>query len=110
MAFYAWSDIRNGGEVEEIKLATGATRRIVSKRNIIAAGTKITKANSGLSGEEWDRMVDHGVIRDYPFPDGTDEFTSPSQAVMKKLAVGGEVPVNTLLELSASREAGGEAE
>lgn len=110
MAFYAWSEIRNGGEVEEIKLATGATRRIVSKRNIIEPGAKITKANSGLSGEEWDRMVDHGVIREYPFPEGTNEYTSPSQAVLKQLSVGGEVPVDTLLALAAPKGAEGEAE
>jgi hypothetical protein len=110
MAFYAWSEIRNGGEFEEIKLATGATRRVITKRKIIEPGAKITKANSGLTGEEWDRMLENGVIRDYPFPEGTNEWTSPSQAFMKQFAVGGEIPVDRLLEMgmATSAEEGGE--
>jgi len=98
--FYAWSEIRNGGEVEEVVLPNGAVRHVVTKRNVVQPGAKITKKSLNLSDEEWDHFVENGVIRSYPFPDGVDEYTSPTQAILRELAVGGEIPVDRLLELA----------
>lgn len=104
--YYAWTEIRNGGEVEDVELPTGAIRTVVTKRNVAKAGEKITKKGLGLSDEEWERMVESGCIREYPFPEGTDDYTSPATAAMRKyLTPQGDIDINVLLELGLANPA-----
>ncbi len=97
---YAWSEIRNGGDVEEISLLNGGVRTVVSRRNAVAPGEKVTKKELDCSDDEWDDLVERGVIRPYPFPEGVNEYTSPTSAILAQLAVGGDVPADRLLELA----------
>jgi hypothetical protein len=103
---YAWSDIYNGGKVEEITLPNGGKRKVVVERNIIPHGSEVSKAKSKLDSEDWDRMVANGSIRPYPMPEEADDNTSPNQAVLRRLYKGeGEIDQNLLLELALSQPA-----
>lgn len=99
---YAWSDIWNGGEVQEVPVPSvkGLTKTVVANRNVITAGSEITKSKSGLSDDDWDRMIASGVIRPYPLPDGADERTSPANAFLREvLDERGNVDVQRLMEM-----------
>jgi len=102
--YYAWSNLYNGGEVKEVTTSKGMTMNVVVNRNIIEAGTEVSKAKSGLSDESWDACIEGGSIRPYPMPEDADEVTSPTQAVISKLTTGtGEIDQNMLLELALTQ-------
>lgn len=104
--FYVWSDIYNGGETKEVTTSKGLTMTVVESRNVIQRGEEITKAKSKLSDVEWDEKVANGSIRTYPLPDEADEYTSPTQAVLRRLSTGeGEINQDMLLELALSQPA-----
>lgn len=106
MAYYAWTEIRNGGEVEDVELPGGAIRTVVTKRNAVLAGEKVTKKGLNLSDEDWERMIEGGSIREYPFPEGTNDYTSPAQAAMRKyLTPQGDIDINVLLNLGLANPA-----
>lgn len=96
---YAWTDIRNGGEVEK-REAGGRLMNVVMSRNIIKAGTTVSQSDLGVDDAEWQRLHDEGIVRDYPQPEGTDEFTSPTQAFISSIVTEtGEVDVDQLLNM-----------
>jgi hypothetical protein len=96
---YAWSTIYNGGESKEGRDG----RKIIMKRNIIEAGSEITKAKLGVSDEEWDALIASGSVRPYAFPKNMNEGESPASAVMRALTRGqGEVSSDMLMELALS--------
>lgn len=99
--YYAWSELRNGGKVDEVVSPTGATKTVVVERNTIAPGSKVKK--SDFSDEEWDALIDGGSVRPYPMPDDANEYTSPTQAVLSKLSSGGDIDQNMILELALTQ-------
>lgn len=97
---YAWTDIRNGGEVDVRKAPGGREIKVVTKRNVIARGEKVTKAGLKVSDEEWDALLEGGSVRPYPLPKGADENISPTTAILRELVDNrGEVDLNKLMEL-----------
>jgi len=66
---YLWSAINNGGEVKMVPTAYGTERAIVSKRNVLAVGSQVSKSDiEGTTDEQWAEWVEGGVVRDYPYP------------------------------------------
>jgi hypothetical protein len=97
---YAWSDIWAGGETEQRQASGNRLINVVMKRNITKHGSKVTQKDLGVSKEEWEALLENGVIRDYPPPEGTDDYTSPTQAFMRAIVdETGEVDVNKVMEL-----------
>jgi hypothetical protein len=96
--FYAWSTIHNGGESELVNRPNGLSVKVVTKRNIIEPGDKVSEGD--FEEADWEGWVASGAVRPYPLPEGTDEYTSPHTAVLRQL-VGpdGEIDVNKLIEL-----------
>lgn len=103
--FYVWSDIYNGGKVEDVTTPTGAVKHVVVERNITPRGSAVTKSKLDVSDEDWDRFIENGVIRSYPVPDEADEYLSPTQAVLRRLSTGGELDQDMLLELAMTTPA-----
>lgn len=102
--FYVWSTIHNGGEVGEVESPTGQKKTVLLSRNTLDVGNEVTKAKSGLSDDEWDACLAGGSIRPYPLPDGADDYTSPTQAVISSLTnKSGEIDQNMLLELALTQ-------
>jgi len=70
--FYLWSPMRNGGETKVVHDPTGRERTVVSSRNILQPGEKVTKekltAESSDPDAQWKEYVDGGVVRNYPYP------------------------------------------
>lgn len=108
--YYAWTELRNGGEAEKISVAGGRGERFVVKsRNIINQGEEVSQSDlGGIDDATWQQWIDSGAIRTYPLPEGVDEYTSPTQAFLKNVTTGsGEVDVDKLMELGLSHPAGG---
>jgi len=98
--WYAWSDIYNGGETSERPGPGGQMRTIVSSRNIIPRGEKVTKAGLKVDDDTWDALVDGGSVRQYPVPDDADEYVSPHNAVLAQLVDDdGEINVDKLIQM-----------
>lgn len=99
---YAWSEIRNGGEVDEVKTSGGGTRNVITKRNSVDFGEKVSKAKLKCSDEEWDALVESKVVREYPPPEEVDEFLSPTQAILARITKRqtGELDQDMILELA----------
>lgn len=99
-SFYAWSNIHHGGETEMRPRQNNMMMKVVTERNVVAHGEKVTQAELGVTDEEWEGLIDSGSVRPYPVPEGTDEYTSPHKAVMDTL-VGpdGEVDVDKVMAL-----------
>lgn len=74
---YAWSPIRNGGEVISVVDNMGRDRRVVSERTIIPVGDKVTPKDVG-GDEAFEQMVEAGSIRPYPYPKDLDPNSSES--------------------------------
>lgn len=101
--WYAWSELRNGGETKEINLPQGGTRQVLVKRNSVAYGEEVTMAKIGCSKEDWERWIEGGSVRNYPPPKGVGDYTSASEAFMADLLNDrGDVDVNKLMELGLS--------
>jgi hypothetical protein len=99
--YYAWSELRNGGEVSEIKLpANKGTRTIVKSRNIVAHGAEVTQKGLGATDEEWKALIDGGSVRDYPVPDGADAYRSPARAFVDSVTnKEGDVDMDKLMAM-----------
>lgn len=106
---FAWTPIRLGGEGELIPTAGGRGQRyIVKSRKIIALGDEVSKSDADVDDEVWQHWIDEGIVRPYPLPEGTDEYTSPSQAFLASVSTGkGEVDVDKLMEMGLSNPAAG---
>ncbi len=101
--YYAWSDIRYGGEVEVKKAPGGREIKVVTKRNVVQRGEKVTMKQLGIEKEEWQHLIDTGSVRPYDIPEGASEFVSPTAAFVRNvLNDRGEVDVNKLMELGLS--------
>lgn len=83
--YWAWSPIRNGGEVKMVPTASGhgAERAVVTKRNVIPVGDKVAKGDV----DNFDELVDAGAIRPYPYPEGLNEdsLESPINFLRRRL-------------------------
>ena len=104
---FAWTELRLGGEGKLIDIGGGrAQRYVIHKRNIVAQGSEVSQSDLGVDDETWDRWVEDGVLRSYPLPEGTDEYTSPSQAFLRGVSTGaGEVDIDKLMELGLANPA-----
>lgn len=98
---YAWTDILYGGEGEIQKIAGGRQERyVITKRNRVKQGDEVSQSDVDVDDETWEAWVESGIVRPYPLPDGTDDYTSPSQAFLASVSTGkGEVDTNKLMEL-----------
>lgn len=63
---YAWSNLHIGGESTETRLG----RKIVSKNNIVTAGSEFDASEYDVTEEEVQEWKDLGVLRTYPHPEG----------------------------------------
>jgi len=98
--YYAWSEIRNGGETEVQNDSQGHTFTVVTKRNVFPVGSEVTAKSVGVTDEEWDEWVARGAVRNYPYPEEADDTTSPAQVIIRKFMAGeGELDVNAMLAL-----------
>jgi len=99
--YFAWSNIYNGGETQNVTLPNGSVKRVVTQRNIIAFGEEVSKSKSKLSQEEFDALIESKVIRDYAPPANLNENESPSSAIQRQILSGDlEFDPNLLLEMS----------
>lgn len=97
---YAWSEIRFGGEVDNKKAPGGRDVKVVTKRNVVEWGSKVTQKDLGVDKDEWQHLIDTGSVRPYPPPKGANENTSPTTALMTELVDSrGEIDVNRLMEM-----------
>lgn len=82
--YYAWSPIRNGGEVKMVPSAVrGVERPVVTNRNIIPVGKKVAEGDV----DNFDELVEAGAIRPYPYPEGLnpDSLESPINFLRRRL-------------------------
>ena len=106
--YYAWSELRLGGTSEIAKSATGAERRVITSREVVMPGEKVTKADlkkRGATDEDWEAMLAGGSIRNYPMPKMPEGSTqSPTDFVMESLRTGNreDLDPNTVLSLALS--------
>jgi len=107
-SYYAWSELRLGGTSELVENATGVKRKIVTSRESVMPGEKVTKADlkkRGLSDEDWEAFLAGGSVRTYPFPNMPEGSTqSPTDFVMESLRTGNreDLDPNTILSLALS--------
>ena len=99
-SYYAWSDLYSGGETEERAMANRQYRTVVLSRNVTPRGEKVTQAGLKVSDEEWQALLDGGSVRAYPVPEEASDYVSPASAAVSRITKGGEIDMNTLLELS----------
>lgn len=105
--YYAWSDLRNGGKVEEIGTPGGGRRMVVLERNITPRGEEVSASKLDISKKEFEALVESGSIRPYPLPEEASDTLSPAQAVLARLALpGGEVNQDMLMELALKHPPG----
>ena len=79
MAYYAWSDIRYGAEVDKDGNKTAD--------KMVKAGDTVTQKNLGVSDADWQALVDAGSVREYEYPDMPDTYQgSPVDFLREKLA------------------------
>lgn len=92
---YAWSPIRNGGEVITVTDPQGRERRVVSERNIIPVGSKVTAKDVGGEGT-LEEMVEAGSVRPYPYPTDLDpaSFESPVNFLRRSLREAAEAEMS----------------
>jgi len=100
MADYAWSDLYNGGKTENVTLPNGGTKRVVTERNIVPRGEKVTQKSLGCSDDDWANLKDNGSVRSYPVPEGISENESPASFIVRKWSQGGDMNTDLLLGLS----------
>lgn len=104
--YYAWSELRLGGESDLIRSATGAERRVITSREVVMPGEEVTKADlkkRGATDEDWEAMLAGGSIRTYPMPNMPEGSTqSPTDFVMDSLRTGNreDLDPNTVLSLA----------
>ncbi len=67
--FYLWSPMRNGGKFEMVPNSLGGERRVVTERNILPVGSKVSQSELKASDEQWQEWIDGGVVRNYPYPE-----------------------------------------
>jgi hypothetical protein len=102
--YYAWTEIRYGGEVEQRPASGNRFINVVTKRNIVARGDKVAQKDLGVSDEEWQTLIDGGSVREYPLPEGSDDYTSPAAAVTAELVdEDGNIDVNKLVEMGLAQ-------
>lgn len=97
---YAWSPIRNGGEVMEVIDYRGNARPVVSERNIIPVGDKVTPADVG-GDETFDQLVEAGSLRPYQYPKDLDPDSneSPLDYLRRQLREAAEVQLDETQQL-----------
>ena len=99
MPHYAWTELRFGGEVEQRPASGNRFVNVVTKRNVIARGEKVTQKDVGVTDEEWQSWIDGGSVREYPLPKGADEYTSPAAVIVADLVDDdGNIDINKLIE------------
>lgn len=97
---YAWTPILAGGESQEVRMPNGATRTVISKRNRIAVGSKVSKddltAESADPDRDWEAYIESGAIRPYEFPADLDPNSteSPINFLRRSLREAAEAEVS----------------
>lgn len=105
---YAWTELRNGGEAERLLVAGGRGERFVVKnRNVIKEGEEVSQDDIGVDDETWEHWQEIGSVRSYPKPEGVDDYTSASQALVANLSSGGELDLEKLMEMGITNPAEG---
>lgn len=95
MAWYAWSEIRYGAEVEK---DTG----VILKHKSVKAGESVTAAKLGINEDAFQQLVDAGSVRSYKGPHAEMEKAgvlndmSPVEYLREKLAAQTEDEYETL--------------
>jgi hypothetical protein len=85
-SWYLWSNYQNGGETDEVRTPNGGTRNVVLSRNLIPAGTKVSKSDLEVDDAGWEALVEAGVVRSFPYPDMPAGSTdSPLVFLQRKL-------------------------
>jgi len=85
-SWYLWSNYQNGGETDEVRTPNGGTRNVVLSRNLLPAGTKVSKSDLDVDDEGWDALVEAGVVRNYAYPDmPAGSSDSPLVFLQKKI-------------------------
>ena len=111
-SYYAWSELRLGGESEMHLSATGVSRKIVVSREVVQPGEKVTKADltkRGLTDEDWEAFLEGGSIREYPMPKMPASATqSPTDFVLSQLREGitDDIPQETAMALALGGSGG----
>ena len=104
---YAWSELRNGGEVDEIRSVGNVVRTVVTKRNIVAHGAEVSQSDLGVSDEEWDHLIESGSVRSYPVPEEANDSISPARAIIAKMTdPDGNIKTDMLMELAMKHPEG----
>lgn len=97
----AWSDLHAGGEVDFREAPGGRKVKVVMSRTIIPRGDKVSRSDLDVTDEQWDALIANGSIRPYDLPEGTDEFTSPTQAFVENLLNDrGDIDMNQMMEMA----------
>jgi len=103
MAFFAWSDLYNGGKTQEVTRPGGAPRTVVTERNIVPRGDKVTQKGLGVTDEEWKALLDGGSVREYEVPKDASDTVSPTRAILARVMnPQGDLDPDRLLELGLS--------
>src|SRR5262245_18253016 len=108
--WYAWTELRNGGKAEKITVAGGRGERfVVTERYTHPAGEEVSQSDlGGIDDATWNSWIAGGSVRNYPMPEGVDDYTSPSQAFVANISTGeGEVDLDKLMELGLTNPAAG---
>lgn len=100
-SMFAWSDLHAGGEVEFRDAPGGRKIKVVMNRTIIPRGDKVSRSDLDVTDEQWDALIANGSIRPYDLPEGSDEWTSPTQAFVNNIMNDrGEPDINVMMELA----------
>jgi hypothetical protein len=91
-SWWLWSNYQNSGETDTVRTPNGGERNVVLSRNVLPAGTKVTKSQLEVDDAGWDALVEGGVVRNYPFPDDIPAGSTDSPVVhlQKKLAAAAQ--------------------
>lgn len=98
--YYTWSDI-------EVTPANTDKDKATIERKYIKAGTKVTSADLSGKQEEFDQLVEAGVLRTLPFPDmGTKvDQMSPVDYLREQAALAAKSEEEGLMgQLEAGRK------
>lgn len=110
--YYAWSELRLGGESQIVESATGVKRKIIQSREVVMPGEKVTKADlkkRGATDEDWEAFLAGGSVRNYPMPEMPEGSTqSVTDFVMDSLRGGNreDIDANTVLALALGGSGG----
>lgn len=75
--YYAWTNILTSPSVDP------DSKTIIQPHPRISAGEEVNASKLGVSKEEFDALIKHGVVRTAKYPT-TSKYESPKQALLSK--------------------------